>query len=270
MFLLFKRIMLTKKQLALISCSFDMVGDILIFSEFPQELIKKEKEIGNYLLKKFKHIKVIAKKTHFHSGKYRTKKIKIIAGEKRKTTIHKESGCLLKLDVEKCYFSPRLSNERLRIAKQVKKNESILVLFSGVSPFSCVIAKHKLVKKIYDIEINPIAHGYATENIILNKLLNIQLLQGDVIKVLPTIKGRFDRIIMPLPKLSHTYLDLVIKKLKKKGIIHIYTFFKKDNLRKQATDLIRLYIKDFKIKKVIKCGAYSPYLYRICIDVQVV
>src|SRR3989344_3704391 len=158
MFLPSKRIMLTKKQLALTPRSFDMVGDILIFSEFPQELVKKEKETGNYLLKKFKHIKVIAKKTHFHSGKYRTKKIKIIAGEKRKTTIHKESGCLLKLDVEKCYFSPRLSNERLRIANQVKKNEEILVLFSGIGVYPIVLSKNAKPKDIISIELNPIAH----------------------------------------------------------------------------------------------------------------
>ena len=37
---------LTKKQLDLMPSSFDTVGDILIFSEFPKELEKKEKIIG--------------------------------------------------------------------------------------------------------------------------------------------------------------------------------------------------------------------------------
>ncbi|MBI2652913.1 class I SAM-dependent methyltransferase family protein, partial [Candidatus Woesearchaeota archaeon] len=34
---------LTNKELKLVPSSFDVVGDILIFSEFPKELAKKEK-----------------------------------------------------------------------------------------------------------------------------------------------------------------------------------------------------------------------------------
>ena len=37
---------LTKKQLALVPSSFDIVGDLAIFSDFPKELIKKEKLIA--------------------------------------------------------------------------------------------------------------------------------------------------------------------------------------------------------------------------------
>ena len=33
---------LTKKELELLPTSFDLVGDVLIFNQFPDELIKKE------------------------------------------------------------------------------------------------------------------------------------------------------------------------------------------------------------------------------------
>ena len=41
---------LTKKQRSIIPNSFDIVGDIAIFSDFPEELKTKEKLIANTLL----------------------------------------------------------------------------------------------------------------------------------------------------------------------------------------------------------------------------
>ena len=73
-------------------------------------------------------------------------------------------------NVEKVYFSPRLATERLRIAKLVKKNESVLVMFSGSGAYPLVIAKNSNPNIIYGIEVNPIAHKYAEQNIFLNKI----------------------------------------------------------------------------------------------------
>lgn len=241
--------------------SYDIIGDIIILDE-------RAKLNPRLLLKKYKNVKVIFKKAGIHSGKYRTQKLKWLAGEKRKETIHKESGCLFKLDVEKCYFSPRLSNERLRIDKLIKKHESILVPFSGIAVYPVIISKMKPVKEIYAVEINPIAHKYAEENIKLNKVSNVKLFKGDIKKVLPKIKKKFDRIIMPLPKNAPLYLNLIKKHVKKNTIIHLYTFFKQDNFKNQANNLLKKYLKKFKILKITKCGAYSPYIYRVCIDIK--
>ena len=90
---------LSKNELELMPSSFDVVGSILIFSDFPKELSKKEKIIGEGILRKFKNVKTILKKTKKYSGKFRTPKLKIIAGEKTKETIHKENNVLIKLDV---------------------------------------------------------------------------------------------------------------------------------------------------------------------------
>ncbi|MHA1675609.1 MAG: hypothetical protein ACTSU6_00345, partial [Candidatus Njordarchaeales archaeon] len=78
------------------------------------------------------------------------------------------------------------------------------------------------------------------------------------------------RIIMPLPKNAPLFLNLAVKKLKRNGIIHLYYFFKENNLKKQSEELLSKYLKKFKIKKVVKCGAYSPYVYRVCIDFKLV
>ncbi|MBN2112320.1 class I SAM-dependent methyltransferase family protein, partial [Candidatus Woesearchaeota archaeon] len=185
---------LTEKELELVPSSFDIVGDIIIFADFPKELKKKEKPIAEKLLELHKNARVVCKKTAKYSGTYRTPKLKIIAGEKRKETTHKENGVSIKLDVEKCYFSPRSSTERKRIAEQIKENEEILVMFSGVAPYPLVIAKNSNPKSVFGIEINPTAHKYAAENVKKNKLdSKITLFKGDVRKIIPKLGKKFDR-----------------------------------------------------------------------------
>src|SRR3989338_3634501 len=189
---------LTAKELKFAPSSFDVVGDILIFSEFPKELVKKEKIIGSIILQNYHHIKTILKKTKKYSGRFRTPKLKVIAGENRKETICKENDVLLKLDVEKVYFSPRMSSERKRIADLTKPNESVLTMFSGSGIYPLVIAKNTKCKEVYGIEINPVAHKYALENIKKNKLENkIKLFVGDANRIVPRLNKKFDRILMP-------------------------------------------------------------------------
>ena len=261
---------LTQKEIALIPRSYDIVGSILIFSDFPKELIKKEKLIGEYLINSIKPVKTVCRKTEKYSGKYRLPKLKIIAGEKTKETLYKENNITLKLDVEKVYFSSRSGNERLRISKLVKKDEKVLVMFSGCAPFPCVIAKNSKPRSVIGIEINPIAHKYALENIALNKLTNIGLIKGDVRKVLP--KKKFDRILMPLPKGAEKYLDIALPASKKGTTIHFYDFLneKEFNLAKEkVAKACKRGKKKFRVLNLVKCGHFGPRIYRICLDFKV-
>src|SRR3989344_1286720 len=180
---------LPKNLINLVPTSFDQIGEIAIFNEFPKELKKYEKIIGNKLIKL-------------------NKKIRIIAVKKTKETIHKENNLKFKLDIEKAYFSPRTGSERLRIASKIKPDESVLVMFSGIGPFSILAAKK--AKEVYAIELNPIAHKYALENIKLNKIDNLKSFKGDVKTILPKLKKKFNRIIMPLPTDSESYLSLAL------------------------------------------------------------
>jgi len=261
---------LPKKELKLVPSSFDVVGDIIIFSDFPKELAKKEKLIGLTILQNYPHIKTILKKTKKYSGKFRTPKLKAIAGEKRKETSHKENEVFIKLDVEKVYFSPRMSSERKRIAELVKPNESILVMFSGSGIYPLVIAKNTKCREVYGIEINPIAHKYALENIRKNRLENkIKLFLGDVRKVMPKLNKKFNKILMPLPKGGEYFLDLALKYIKKKGIVHFYDFLHEDEFHK-AEDKVKVACeklnKKCRILNIVKCGQYSPRFYRVCVD----
>jgi tRNA G37 N-methylase Trm5 len=234
---------LTKKELELVPSAFDVVGSILIFSDFPKELIKKEKIVANAFLEQLRNIKTVCKKTGKYSGVYRTPKLKILAGEKTKETIHKENSISLKLDVEKVYFSTRSGNERLRISKQVKEGEDVLVMFSGCAPFPCVIAKNSEPNSIVGVEINPTAHKYALENIKLNKINNIFLINKDVNKCLPNL---YQHII---GLKSAIYKNELYSRTKYNPLIVELHTFTKD------------YDKNFKllkntIKKLVKQGKY--------------
>ncbi len=259
---------LTDEEFKLLPKSFDTVGDIAIV-EMPDELEKKEKLIAETLMKLHKHIKVVAKKASFYEGEFRTRKLKIIAGEKRKETVHKENNILLRLNAETCYFSPRLSTERKRIIDMVRPGETILVMFSGVGPYPISISKNTEAKEIIGIEINPDAHRYAEQNIILNKLKNVKAYQGDVRKIVPKLNMKFDRIIMPLPKTAEEFLPTALEASKKGTIIHLYDFSHEEDFPDSTISKVKMYVKKFKIMGVVRCGQYSPGKFRVCADFAV-
>ncbi|MEM2131337.1 MAG: 50S ribosomal protein L11 methyltransferase [Candidatus Woesearchaeota archaeon] len=251
--------------------SYDIIGDIIII-ELNGFTKKEEQEIGKALLNVNKNIKTILKKAGFFSGEFRTRKLTYIYGERKKETIHKENNIKIKLDVEKVYFSPRLSTERKRIYEQINKSqkkEKILVMFSGSGIYPIVISKNTNAKLIYAIEKNPIAHKYAIENQNLNKTKNIIFINGDVKKEIPKLKKiKFDRILMPLPKGAESFLNLAFSVSKKNTIIHFYDF-EHENEIKKSEEKIKKIAKNkifYKIKDIVKCGQYSPGKYRICAD----
>ena len=263
---------LTQKELALLPKSQEIVGSILIL-EIPEELRKKEKMIADACLKLHHQIKTIVRKDHKHEGTYRTRKVVVLAGENTKETIHHEGGIDIKVHLEKTYFSARSGNERLRIAKQVKKDEEVLVMFSGVGVYPLVIAKHSSAQHISGVEINPFAHQYAKDNIVQNNLGHkITLYLGDVWKVLPNIKNKFDRIVMPLPKSGEDFLHLALQKAKKGAMIHLYQFLKEKEIAGKKKHFIKRCKKlGFKIKVLgaVKCGQFSPRVFRVCFDMKV-
>jgi tRNA (guanine37-N1)-methyltransferase len=264
---------LTKTERLLLPSSFDVVGDILIFADFPKELEKKEKIIGEKILEAFKNIKVVCKKTENYSGIFRTPILKIIVGEDRKETIHKENTIRVKLDVEKVYFSPRLGHERERINKLVKEGESVLVMFSGCAVYPVNIAKNTKAKEIYGVEINPVAHKYGIENLKLNKVNNVKLFLGGVKEVLPKIRKKFDRALMPLPKSAEDFLDIALKKVKKNGILHFYDFLHESDFglsEKKVIGACKKQKRKCKILNFVKCGQYGPGKYRVCVDARII
>ena len=178
-------------------------------------------------MKTHKRVKAVWRQASPVSGDFRLRKLKWVAGERKTETLHKEYGCIFKVDLEKCYFSPRLSYERMRIARQVQPDEVILNMFAGVGCYSIIIAKHSKSGKIFSIDINPFAIQYMQENIKLNKVEEkVVPVQEDAKKVIEErLQNVADRVPMPLPEKAYEYLDYALLALKPTGgWIHYYDF----------------------------------------------
>ncbi|MBN2112203.1 class I SAM-dependent methyltransferase family protein [Candidatus Woesearchaeota archaeon] len=262
---------LTKKEMETLVASYDIVGSIAII-EIPPLLRKKEKLIAKTLMSLHKNIKTVLKKAGIHKGKYRRQKLRFLAGKRTKIAEYKENNARFRIDVEKVYFSPRSSTERKRISELVTPGEEVLVMFSGCAPLPVVISKNTKAKEIYGIELNPVAHKFALQNVELNKLRNITLFNGDVKVIVPKLKKKFDRILMPLPKDAQTFLGAAFKTAKKGATIHLYRFAHIDEferVKKKVEDICAQNKKKCKIIRLVKCGAYSPKVYRVCIDFKI-
>lgn len=230
---------LSEDELKELITSFDVIGDIAVI-EIPRALLSKKRIIGNALLEACPHIKTVARVCGEHKGAFRLRPVEIIAGEKKTLTMHKEAGCLFKVDIAKTYFSPRLSFERMRIARQIKDGELIGAWFAGVGPFPIIFAKHSKMKKAIAIELNPHAYKLMLENISLNKCnALIEPILGDVKKVVPAMSEKFDRIVMPMPKGSEDFLDEAFSASKHGCIVHFYQFAPADEPFEQAIAQIR-------------------------------
>lgn len=266
---------LTDEEYRFLRQAHDIIGTIAIL-EIPVELEKKEKLIAETLLKTNKRVKTVLKKAGEHQGVYRIQPMKYLAGIKTKEATYKENNVILKFDVEKVYFSIRLSEERKRIAKLVKPGENILVMFSGCGVYPLVMARNSKAALVTGIEINPIAHKYGLENIKINKTKNVTLICGDVKCEIPKLKEKneiFDRILMPLPKSAEDFLDDALKVSKKGTIIHFYDFLHEKEFGKaieKIDNACKKHHTNHKILRTVKCGQHSPRVYRICVDFEIV
>jgi len=167
--------------------SFDIMGDIALIEIPKKTKSSQEKKIAEAVMKVHPNIHVVAKKTGPISGEYRVRKLKVIAGEKRTETLHKEEGCQFKVDIANSYYSPRLIYERRRISALVGPGEEIFVPFAGVGPFAIIIAKNHPDARVWANELNPDAYRYMLENIKLNKTQNVIPIGGDAKKIAPIV-----------------------------------------------------------------------------------
>jgi len=212
------------QTLSRIHNAYDVIGDIAIIRQ--NGLTRKEAEmIAKTVMGIHRNVKTVLAQTGAVEGTLRLRKLEYIAGEKNTETVHRESGCLFRVDVEKCYFSPRLFFERMRIASQVENDETAFNMFAGVGCFSIIMAKHSPVKKIYSVDINPAAVKYMQENIRLNGTLGkVTPILGDSKEIAENMLPRsVDRVLMPLPEKALDYLPHAVMTLTKKGgWIHYY------------------------------------------------
>ena len=259
---------LTEEEINNLKTSFDTIGDIVIL-EIPDELQDKKQLIGDAAYKFTKRKAVYMKKSAI-KGTIRVRDLEFLSGTDDSVTIHKEHGTRLKLDVRKVYFSPRLATERKRVTESVNDCENILDMFCGIGPFPIVIARSKDVD-ITAVDINETAIKYLNENIRLNKLKGkIESHCGDVREVSEGFKTKFDRIIMNLPGLAYTFLDVAIDLIEDGGIINYYEFSDSyESGIKRLSDAAADAGKKVEILNTRKVKSVSPDEWHVAIDAKI-
>jgi tRNA wybutosine-synthesizing protein 2 len=218
------------------------------------------------------YAKTICVKTGGVKGEYRKPQIRKAWGEGTET-IHHEHGAQFKMDVTKVMWAKGNINERKRIASLVKKNEFIIDFFSGIGYFSILIGMYSNPKKLISIEKNPTAFHYLKENIRLNKLEEIITpILGDTQIIALNYKNKADRIIMGLLPAPKEFIEVAIKALKQKGIIHYEGITELDKEENLLNDFIipcnKLKCK-YKLLNLQKIKSYSPRKVHIRIDVLI-
>ena len=256
---------LTPDEIENLRTSFDTIGDVVIL-EIPENLQDKKQIIGDAALKFTKRRSIYMKKSAV-KGTTRVRDLEFLSGVDDSVTIHKEHSARLKLDVREVYFSPRLATERKRVMQSVENGEKILDMFCGIGPFPIVIARNKNVD-ITAVDINESAIKYLDENIKLNKLKgNIKTYCGDVRQVSAGFNMKFDRIIMNLPGLAYTFLDVAIDLIEDGGIINYYEF--SDSYEqgiKRLNDAASAVGKEVEIINCRKVKSTSPGEWHVAID----
>ena len=239
------------------------IGNILILdNKFIVQSDKQLKELSD------KHkVKTVMKVDHIHGTK-REPVIKLLYGEDIET-INKENGCLFKLDLKKVMWSKGNNNERIRIAKLVEDNETVIDMFAGIGYFSIPIGVHSNAKQVYSIEINPNSFHYLKENIKLNKINNIIPLLGDCMDITPEYSA--DRIIMGYVKTTHHYLKTAIDSLNKGGVIHYHETVPEKLMDTRPINRIKEVAGDRSVEflKLNKVKKYSPGVFHVVCDARI-
>ncbi|MBM3232085.1 hypothetical protein FJZ21_01770 [Candidatus Pacearchaeota archaeon] len=255
---------------------FDVVGNIAILKFDRGVSVPAKRKFAVDYLAKHKGVMTVLEKTGKFSGRLRTLKTKWLAGDKTLEALYRENGCEFRFNVETCYFSPRLSEERKNVASFVKRGERVLVMFGGVAPFSIVIAKNSLAREVYSVELGKEPSRYALENVKRNKLIGkVHVIQGDVRRVIGNgkkVNGIFDRVVMSRPNLEDDFLDVSFRVVKKGSIIHYYGFYLEDevnNLRDMILSRANESKKKVKILRIVKAGDVGARKFRYRADVKV-
>ena len=251
---------------------YDVIGNVAVVKFKRGMSVKEKKRFGERFLKEHSSVHSVLEKRGKISGRLRTPETRWIAGLKTKEALYRENGCEFRLNVDCCYFSPRLSSERSELAAMVKKGERVLVMFGGVAPFAIVIAKTRKPKEVISVELGKECNKYAVENVKRNKLRDVvTCVQGDVRKRVPALQGMFDRIVMARPNLKDSFLDVVFKKIKKNGMIHYYGFYPEseiDNLSELIYEEAKKAKKKIKILRIKKAGDIGVRKFRYRADVK--
>lgn len=151
--------------------------------------------------------------------------MEVLAGDNSLQTVHVENGIKIYIDLSNVYWCSRLQNERLKIAKQIKKGEILCDPFCGSGPQ--VLQALKYEAKVYANDLNPSAIECLKKSLKLNKFQCEQLENIDAGDFLRSLEGKkIDHFVFNLPNFSLDYIKYIINN--NFFLLHCFFFCKQD------------------------------------------
>lgn len=262
---------LSDEELKLLPKGYQIVGNILLI-KLDNKLLKHRKLIGRKIIEILPYIKTVCLIKEIRND-IRKPKIEIIAGLKRTQTLNKEHGCKFLLDVSDIMWSQGNKNERIRLTKIAKSNETIVDMFAGIGYFSIILAKYRNPKKIYAIDINPKAIKYLKRNAWLNGVEDkIEILQGDCRKFASYLRDVANRVIMGYLFDTEKFLPHAFRIAKNNSMIHFHRAVKEEEIDRFKKRLIKIGIRNkvnLKVLRIVKVKSYAPKIWHIVYDMKI-
>ncbi|TAN41881.1 MAG: class I SAM-dependent methyltransferase family protein [Candidatus Methanoperedens sp.] len=250
----------------LLPSGWQLLGDIIIIT-LREELETRKNDIAKALLSMYPGCRTVLLDRGI-SGQMRQPEREIIAG-KRTETIHRENGCLFKLDAMRIMYSQGNLAERKRMSR-LGKGEVVVDMFAGIGYFSIPMAVHSKPLKIISIEINPVSFGYMRKNIRLNLVEKIiEPVEGDCALVTP--QGIADRVIMGYFD-AYPYLEKGISALVHGGILHYHEAVPEaveDRPVNRIVETAGKLGRKVEIIEALKVKKYSPGVWHVVVDAKI-
>ncbi len=250
----------------LLPSGWQLLGDVIIIT-LREKLETRKNDIAKALLSMYPGCRTVLLDRGI-SGQMRQPMREMIAGDNTET-IHRENGCLFKLDAMQIMYSQGNLAERKRMSK-LGNGEIVVDMFAGIGYFSIPMAVHSKPLKIISIEINPVSAGFLRENIRLNRVEKIiEPVEGDCALVTP--RGIADRVIMGYLD-AHQYLEHGIRALVHDGIIHYHEAVPEAVEQRPVNRIVETAGKLGRKVEIIEARRikkYSPGVWHVVVDAKI-
>lgn len=124
--------------------SFESIGHVAHLN-LPKHIMPYRYLVGQVILECLSPLRTVICKTDQVRGPYRTYDFEVVAGNESTWVQHVENGVQLEFDVQKVYWSSRLSQERKRLLSLFQPGQVIADAFCGVGALCLQAAKKNCV-----------------------------------------------------------------------------------------------------------------------------
>ena len=251
----------------LLPYKWEMLGDVLIV-KFPEKLRPHIKRIARTYAVEL-GAKTVLDERGYIDGVFRTPKMEIVYGHETET-VHHEGAILYKLDAAQLMFSSGNFDEKKRMGELDCTGETVVDMFAGIGYFTLPLAKLAHAQRVIACEINPLAHHYLRENLVLNGVESIvETYLGDN-RSLP-YENLADRIIMGYIGSTEASLPKAMELIKKYGIIHYHDICSIDEIPGKMVDAFAKAAqhRTFKVLQVKEVKTFAPCKSHMVMDIRV-